>query len=314
MNALNSPLHSPFQPAESTGRRLKLLLWGDSGSGKTTLSIQFPGVALIDLEGGADHYGDTFKFKVLKATTADEISQAVDWLLSHEHDFQTLVIDPITMYWDSLQAKWNEILLRRNKGSKGHRLEYYDMQPRDWQLIKAEHKELIRKLIQLDMNVIVTARQKTLYSDQGFMKPIGETFDGEKSLPFLFDSILRLYRDDKGRFMAENLKDRANKLPHGHFEVSFEKLERCLGSESLSRNAEPIRLASAEQLNTLRHFIAVSGMKQETVLERLTAYGADSLETLTQPNAQLIIEKFEAAGMPSAEPATSTEETDHAES
>ena len=34
------------------------------------------------------------------------------------------------------------------------------------------------------MNVIITARQKTQYADSGFMRAIGETFDGEKSLPY----------------------------------------------------------------------------------------------------------------------------------
>jgi len=303
--------NSPFQPADETGRRLKLLLWGDSGSGKTTLSAQFPGVAMIDLEGGAEHYGASFQFEVLKATTADEIDKAVDWLLANKHQYQTLVVDPITLYWDSLQRKWSEILLRRNKGSKGHRLEYYDLQPRDWQLVKAEHKEFIRKLIQLDMNVIVTARQKTLYADQGFMKSIGETFDGEKSLPYLFDSILRLYRDEKGRFMAENQKDRSNKLPHGHFEISFARLEKCLGQESLTRDAEPQRMITEDQIQSLRKFIDASGMNPETVLDRLAAYDAKALEGLTQENAQKIIDKFESAGPPPA--TTPTKENTNAE-
>ena len=49
----------PFQPAASSDRRLKLLLWGDSGVGKTTLALQFPHPAVIDLEGGTEHYGDS---------------------------------------------------------------------------------------------------------------------------------------------------------------------------------------------------------------------------------------------------------------
>ena len=83
------------------------------------------------------------------------------------------------------------------------RHEFYDFQPKDWMTIKAESKELIRRLIALDMNVIVTARQKVQYADGGFMRAIGETFDGEKSLPYLFDVVVRLYRDEKGRFMGE---------------------------------------------------------------------------------------------------------------
>jgi len=242
MNPLPGNQTAPFIPARSTRRRFKLLLWGDSGSGKTTLSLQFPKPAVIDLEGGTEHYGEDFQFDVLKATTADEITRAVDWLRTSEHEYRTLVIDPITLYWDALQQKWSDIFMRRNKGSKGHRLDYYDLQPRDWMRIKAEHKELIRKLIGLDMNVIVTARQKAQYADSGFMRVIGETFDGEKSLPYLFDTILRFYRDDKGRFMAENLKDRTGRLPQGTFEISYQVLEERLGKDALGRKSEPIRL------------------------------------------------------------------------
>lgn len=302
MNPSFKPGPLEFRPAKESNRRLKLLLWGDAGSGKTTIGIQFPNPAVIDLEGGTEHYGFDFQFDVLKATEADDINAAVDGLLTQDHDYRTLVIDPITLYWDALQKKWSEIFLRRNKGSKGHRLEFYDMQPRDWMTIKAEHKELIRKLIQLDMNVIVTARQKTLYADQGFMRAVGETFDGEKSLPYLFDTILRLYRDDKGRFMAENLKDRTNKLPSGHFEVSYQILEDHLGKDSLGRKAVPIQEATASQLDSLRHLIADSGMKEETVQTRLAAYGADSIEALTQKTAQKIIDKLNAAGEQPANP------------
>lgn len=303
---------TPFQPAVESQRRLKLLLWGDSGSGKTTTALQFPSPAIIDLEGGAEHYGRDFPFDVLKATTADEIAAAVDWLLTHDHDYRTLAIDPISLYWDALQKKWSDIFLRRNKSSKGHRLEYYAMQAKDWMTIKAEHKELVRKLIQLDMNVIVTARQKTLYADQGFMRAVGETFDGEKSLPYLVDTILRLYRDDNGRFMAENLKDRTNKLPQGQFEISYKILEEHLGEESLGRKSVPIQMVTPDQLNSLRHFIDAFGMETETVRTRLQDYGADRLEALTQQNAQKIIDKFEAAGTPSAQSVPTTKETSDA--
>lgn len=150
---------APFRKAESLDKRLKLFLWGDSGVGKTTLALQFPEPAVIDLEGGADLYGASFDFDVLRATTADEAMAAVEWLLTHAHSYRTLVVDPITVYWDALQRKWSDIFLRRNKGTKGHRYEFYDLQPRDWMAVKAEFKDFVRKLIALDMNVIVTARQ-----------------------------------------------------------------------------------------------------------------------------------------------------------
>lgn len=284
-----------FKKALKTRRRLKLFIYGPSGAGKTRLALRFPGVAVMDLEDGTAHYGDDFEFYVLKVTTADELMQAVDWLLTHPHPFCTLVIDPITIYWESLQSKWGRIFLQRNKGGKGHRGDFYELQPRDWVTLKAEFKELLRKLIALDMNVIVTARQKAQYSDSGFMHVIGETFDCEKSLPYLFDTILHLYRDDTGHFMAENIKDRTNKLPCGKFEVSYDLIEKCLGAETLTREAMPLHLATPEQIERIRHFVTVSGMKPEKLRERLAAYGAARIEDLTAENAQLILEKLTAA-------------------
>lgn len=303
---------SPFLMGARARRRLKLLLWGDSGAGKTTLALRFPGCVVIDLEGGTELYGDTFSFDVLKATTADEAMAAVDWLLTHPHEYRTLVIDPITVYWDALQAKWGRIFLQRNKGGKGHHGEFYELQPRDWVTLKAEFKELVRKLIALDMNVIVTARQKAQYADAGFMRKVGETFDGERTLPYLFDTILHLYRDKDGRFMAANMKDRSNKLPIGDFEVSYALLEQCLGADALDRAPTPVAMVTTQQLECLRHFIAASGMYPEAVVERLRTYGADSLEGLTEVNAQLIIDKFTAAGFAPAQLSATTQEDDHA--
>ena len=55
----------------SMWRRLKLFVYSDSGAGKTTLAVQFPQTAIIDLEGGTDHYGELSNFDVLHARTAD---------------------------------------------------------------------------------------------------------------------------------------------------------------------------------------------------------------------------------------------------
>ena len=300
---------SPFQKARSLDRRLKLFLWGDSGVGKTTLALQFPKPVVIDLEGGTDLYGESFDFDVLRASTADEVMAAVEWLLTHPHSYRTLVIDPITVYWDALQKKWSDIFLRRNKGSKGYKFEFYDLQPRDWMTVKAEFKDLIRKLIALDMNVIVTARQKVQYADGAFMKAIGETFDGEKSLPYLFDTIVRLYRDEKGRFLGECLKDRSNRLPPGEFECSFARLEEIFGKKTLARKARPTLFATEEQKRQIRDEIARFGITPEQVARRLAAYRAESLDELTEENARIILAKFRSASASKDGATTSIQET-----
>ena len=286
---------SPFQKAQLREKRLKALFWGDSGVGKTTLSLQFPHPVLIDLEGGADLYGDSFDFDVLRASTADQAMEAIDWLGTHQHPYRTLIIDPITVFWDSIQQKWSVIFLRRNKGSKGFKFEFYDLQPRDWQTIKSEFKDFVRKLIALDLNVIVTARQKVKYADSGFMQSVGETFDGEKSLPYLFDTIVRLYRDDQGRFMGECLKDRSNKLPRGEFECSYQVFEGVFGKDMLGREAQPLVLATDEQLQQIRAQIEYFHLTSDQVSKRLSEYNAGNLDELTEENARIILSKFEQA-------------------
>jgi len=285
----------PFQKAHTRGKRIKLFLRGESGVGKTTLALQFPGAAVIDLEGGADLYCDAFDFDVLRSHTSDEVMQAVEWLLLNKSSHRTLIIDPITIYWEALQKTWSDIFLRRNKGTKGHKFEFYDLQPRDWMTIKAEFKEFVRKLIALDMNVIVTARQKVQYADGGFMQVIGETFDGEKSLPYLFDTIVRLYKDEKGRYMGECLKDRSNRLPAQPFECSYTVFEECFGREILGREAQPLVLATDEQKQQIRTCIDQVGMTSEQVAQRLATYDAENLDELTEEHARTILQKLTSA-------------------
>jgi len=284
---------SPFQKAAAVNKRLKLFLWGDSGVGKTTLALQFPKPVVIDMEAGSDLYGESFDFDVLRATTADEVMQAVDWLSTNKHDYRTLVIDPITIYWDALQRKWSDIFLKRNKGSKGYKFEYFDLQPRDWLTLKAELKEFVRKIVSLDMNTIITARQKTQFKEGSFMVAAGETFDGEKSLPYLFDTIVRIYVDEKNRHMGTCLKDRSNKLPKEPFEIKYELFESLFGKESLTRQSKPAQSATAEQKARIAALLPKTGMSDEQITQRLAAYGAETLDDLSAEAADTILKKIE---------------------
>lgn len=219
---------NPFAPASKTEKKIKLLLWGDAGSGKTRLSLQFPKPVVIDMERGTDFYGEEFDFDVRHMTDANDVAAAVEWLQNNEHDYETLVIDPITIYWEALQTKWSNIFLKRHPNSKGHKDEFYEFQVKDWIIIKQEFKELCRRLIDLDMHVIVTARQKTKYAESGFMQAIGETFDGEKSLPYLFDTIVRMWKS-KDKFIGMMVKDRTNSLSEKPFKANFKIFRQAFG-------------------------------------------------------------------------------------
>lgn len=287
---------SPFRPSGKVDKRLKLFIWGDSGSGKTVLALNFPKPVVIDMEGSSEPYEDKYKFDVLHASTSDEVMKAVDWLRLNEHEFRTFVFDPVTVYWEALQKKWSDIFLSRRKGTKGHRFEFYDMQPRDWNTVKGEMKELIRKIISLDMNVVVTAREKTKYKEGEMMKAAGETFDGEKGLPYLFDTIIQLYVEDSDKHLAICKKDRWELLPSGPFEANFKLFEGLFGKESLTRKAKPAARIPVGVKARIEELIEKMGMKPAQVIERLEAYdGAKTIDELTPKNADIVLKKLESA-------------------
>ncbi|KKL73660.1 hypothetical protein LCGC14_2072680 [marine sediment metagenome] len=303
---LNSliPGGCPFKETDGTHKRVKAFLWGGPGAGKTTLALQFPGVALIDMEGGSRLYDDAFKFKRFPATEADEVMAAVDWLLANQHPFRTLVIDPMTIYWEALQTKYREIFLKRNKKSAGFKFEFYQFQPGDWIIVKAEMKELMRKLMRLDMNVIVTARDKTKYEEgtSEMMKKTGDqVFDVERSMPFFFDVVLRLTRGPKGEFLATCLKERSPKDAKGvftegtEFVMEYKLFEKMFGAAALKKESKPVDMVSTDTKGRIESLIEKLGLDEAQVTTRLSAYGANNMDGLTVEAAATILGKLEAA-------------------
>lgn len=305
---------SPFKPAGDTPKRLKMLVYGPSGTGKTTLGLSVPHPVVVDLEGGTDWYKERFDFSVMHAESADEVMQAVDWLRVNTHPYRTLVIDPITVFWESLQKQWSDVFLKRAQNSAGYRHEYFDLGPKEWGTIKGQLRQFNRHLFSLDMNVLLTAREKPLYKEGAFMQAAGVTFDAERGLPYLVDVIVRMYRNSEGKFLAKAMKDRTGRLPAGEFEMNFELLEQCFGADTFVREAVPVTLANDDQKARIRERIEAFGMTDEQVTRRLAVYGAQTLDDLTHDNAEIILRKFDEAAARASSGETNdavTKEDDH---
>lgn len=297
------PKVCPFiqSTAGSTKRRLKVFIWGPTGSGKTTIAIDFPDPAIIDIDGGAKLYAEAKGLYRTGISDFDEAVVSVDWLLQNKHGFKTLIVDPITKLWEMLQWKWNAIFLKRNKGGAGHKFDYYKMQMGDWAPMKAEWKQFIQKILALDMNIVVTAREKDLFADDGSMKKIGLTFDGEKNLPYEFDLNLRLsVNPDDGKHYATIAgdKDRTrnlpwvkdNPLPLGKpFLISYEVLRKHLGKDWLEREAEDVNyfVSEADQAKITKAFKSF-GLTQRQAKIWLARHDADEIKELTHDAAQKV--------------------------
>jgi len=231
---------SLFSKPPQTNVKLKMLIFGATGTLKTRTALQFPKPAVIDMEKGTVHYTKEFDFESIVTTDVATVHKAVDEIIIDPGEFKTIVLDSSSVYWDFLQESHLK-RLRVKKGSSS-----YVLAPHDYKAIKADSKSLATKLIAVDLNVIVTARDKTEYSSDGgsgdFMKVVGTKPDCPKEYPFIFDIVLELYKEGavgKEVVMARVIKDRTNKLPDV-FEYSFEKLENYFGKDVIYRDVDKV--------------------------------------------------------------------------
>ena len=288
----------PFTEAvEDSPRRLKVILWGDTGTGKTPTALQFPSPVVVDMEKGTVPFQDKFAFGRMHATTPEELMKAIRWLGENKHTYKTVVVDPLTVYWESLQKKWSEIFLLREKGTVGFKHEFFDFQPTHWGTIKDELKEMLRALFNLDMNIIVTCREKARYKDTGFMIKDGVTHDGEKNLPYWFDVNIHCIKDDEGKRKGVCIRDRYGRLPEGEdFPLSYRIFEKNFSDLRLNDEAEVTPLITEEQRQIILTLIAEQGYTPEQLGERLLGtYGVTAIERLSQTDADEIISKTREA-------------------
>ena len=286
------PDDCPFLPAAKRQPRVKGFFYGATGSGKTTTALQFPRAAVIDLEGGTQPYASRFPFHVLPAdatNTVGGLEQAVQWLLTHRHDFATLVIDPITIIWDMWQRHWSDIFLTRKQDTKYFKHEYYDLQPKDWMPIKAHLKAFMRRLMALDMNIICTAREKDLYADGSVMKKIGTTFDGERSFPYLFDLVAHFEVQPDGTHTATIEKDRWGKIHERVIPATYESIALAFGPDTLARSADPLPLATSDQAAEIRRLFDETGMTPDQIHRGLTRYEVERVEDLREEDARKVL-------------------------
>ena len=177
--------------------------------------------------------------------------------------------------------------MRRNRGAKGHHLEFYELSAKDWMQIKNDWKSLFRKLLLLDMHIVIVARQKVQYKSGSFMVPDGYTFDGEKSLPYLVDTVVRTYRSKDGEYLCEVIKDRTGTLPKEDFPT--EQLSGFLMGDIIHRKPNPITQISEKQIATLNDLLA--DYDPLAVRNRLADYNVEAVEELSHNQAEIVIAK-----------------------
>lgn len=320
-----------FEVAKPEAKRFKLFIWGPPGSFKTRVSLGLacstsePTAMVIDTERGTDHYAGEFRFFRIRAVDRSEIEEAVEKVIAAPNGIKTIIVDSFSIYYEALVTAMADIFLIREQSGKGNKRDYYRLQPGDYPIINREAARFVRKLIDCDLNVIVTCQSKNEWTD---MQVTGETFDAWRRLPYYFDTVIKIKQGKTG-WEAESIsKDRSGFLKSGAipwgnsnaatvflkkagFDLTGEPVVITSPPRTEQQPAAPVTttptpkqspatgekkpwpaMISPEQLATLVNQYNLLGISKPEWLAMLSEYNATTAKTLTEGQASELIEKL----------------------
>jgi predicted ATP-dependent serine protease len=254
---------------EAVQHRLKMFMFGPAGVGKTTAAIQFPNSYIIDSEKGTDHYSQTINASgsvVYQSTIMDEVIAEVKALLTEKHAYRTLVIDPVTTLYNDLLEKCEKQVgadFGRHYGAANKVM-----------------KRLANLIMQLDMNVVITAHAKAEYGES--MNKIGYTFDGWKQLDYWFDLVIELAKDKKSKKRyGKVVKTRLEQFPDQDvFEWSYESIRQRYDVAMLEKEAQQMQLATPAQVSEIKDLLNIVRLPEGVVDKWFAKAGVDLWEDM----------------------------------
>src|SRR6187401_1751417 len=104
----------------------------------------------MDTERATLLYADKYDFAVKDANRWAELLQALDALEKGGHEYETLVIDSLTIFWQDLI----DVQIEYVKNRRGNEV----LSTGDWGMIK--------RLVDLDMHVVLVMREKDEYTTE----------------------------------------------------------------------------------------------------------------------------------------------------
>ena len=304
------PARHPFQPAASVQKKAKVLVYGEPGVGKTWFALTFPRVALIDTEGGADLYGGRFDFDVLRTKSFGDILDAIEAVKAdHGRTWQTLVIDPISIVWQVLQDAGQQAAEAR-AARYGRAADDVMLTPRDWGLIKRRLYSAMTDLVNLPVNVVLTAHLRDVMEmrrdgrGQEVAVKVGEKPDAEKRTGYWPDIVVRLVVDN-GEHVGIVEKDRSGlfrvgqRVPNMGYKALAPLLEQHATGDTVVHETEAVAAqrdapivdesiapADAMALADIRRLAEALGISRTRLAETLERdYGVADLSALDSAQA-----------------------------
>lgn len=256
------------KPEEVTPR-LKAFFYGAAGVGKTLAAIQFPKPYIIDSEGATEKPQyvraiEKAEGAVLRTGDFDELFAEVKELMRVQHEYKTLVIDSMTLFYSDLLEKAEHKVgteFGRHYGEANKRM-----------------KHLLNLLFRIDMNVIITSHSKNEYSDG--LKVVGQTFDCYKKLDYLFDLVFEIAQRGEKR-VAIVRKSRFESFHNNDvFPFSYAELADRYGREVVERDSKVEELANEDDVARAVKLIGLLKIPETTVQKWLDKARSSSLDEM----------------------------------
>ena len=232
-----------------TARRPRpiILVFGEAGGGKTYGCLTWPDAYYIDTESGASLPAYTTKLPEANglyfgaedgAHDLDRILQEVRTLACVEHDRKTLVIDSLTRPWlAAIQQEYDRITATGRQPRFGE-----ERKP-----AIATMRRLVTWLFRCDMNVILVAHEKPVWSEG---EEVGRTYDAWDKLRYELSLVCRIVQ------LGDEVKALVVKSRYDDLEIgsvcdwsvsSFESTFTTIHDDSSSN----VELAGDDQLEEL---------------------------------------------------------------
>lgn len=238
-------------------KRLKLFLYGKAGVGKTTAGISFPKPYLVDCERGAtnDQYTKRLKERggsYFFTNDPNELINEIYTLMTEKHDYQTIVIDPVTVIYNQMIDTSIRTIARQEGKEEYHK----DVTAfgREKKAPDRTIKHICSLLDRLDMTVVLTAHAKAEWANsQPTGKDVADCFN---KLDYIFDLVIEVQKRGTERVGVVR-KTRIEGFPEGEvFPFSYDEIANRYGRDTLERNAVPIALATPEQVEEITLLLA----------------------------------------------------------
>lgn len=263
-------------------RKPKILVYGPSGVGKTTWGLSFPNCYMIDVEGGATQ--PEYRDKLIQsggvylgpddgASSFDVVMEQVKGLATERHDRKTLIIDSMTKLFANEIAREAERLTDTGKKNEFGA----DKKP-----AVAYMRQLTSWLTRMDLNVILICGEVAEWGQDGKGErvQVGQTFDCWPRLEYELDLAIQVVKQGPSR-LGKIRKSRIAAFPQtATFPWTYEDFSARYGREIVEEDAEPVTLATEEQITEIARLLGIVKLEEGTVDKWLAAANVSAWEEM----------------------------------